>query len=72
MQPAHDQHPIWITLHQAIAQFVDPQDREEYLDAVKTKANSDDQKHGNGAGDAYVARVIQSLAGNNNDGLREP
>jgi hypothetical protein len=72
MQSARNQHPIWITLHQAIAQFVDPQDRDEFLDAVSTMAAADDAQKGTGAGDAYVARVINSLTGNNKDGLREP
>jgi hypothetical protein len=72
MQPARNQHPIWIALNQTIAQFIDPQDRDEFLDAVVTTAAADDAQKGNGAGDAYVARVIQSLIVNSKDGLREP
>ena len=72
MQSARNQCPIWNALHQTIAQFVDPEDQEEFLDGVVTMAAADDAQKGHGAGDAYVARVIQSLTGNNKDGLREP
>ncbi len=72
MQSARNQRPIWNALLQTIAQFVDPEDQEEFLDSVVTTAAAENAQKGIGAGDAYVARVIQSLTGNNNVGLREP
>jgi hypothetical protein len=59
--------PIWITLHKAIARHIDDADREEFLDTVVTIANRDDALKGAGAGDAYLARVIQSLTGGDID-----
>lgn len=60
--------PIWIDLYQAIEAHIDAADRVEFLDTVTTIADQHDRHRGTGAGDAYLARVINSLTGTGDDG----
>ena len=64
---SHPLRPIWITLSQAIDTHVDAADRAEFLDTIVTIADRHDAHEGKGAGDAYLARVIRSLTGTNED-----
>lgn len=59
--------PIWLRLYQAIDAHVDAGDREDFLDTVVTVANRRDATEGNGAGDSYIAQVINSLTGTPED-----
>jgi hypothetical protein len=63
----HALTPIWLTLHQTIERHIDAGDRDEFLDTIVTIANQHDSLRGKGAGDAYIARVIQSLTGHSTD-----